>query len=93
MIGHTERIWLMLIGLTFLGALIGERGQAGWLLTLTVAILIALKGSIVIDHYMEMRSSNQRIRGILRLFITLIPMLVIFFYSWGEDIGRLTTLN
>ncbi|MCU7850035.1 MAG: cytochrome C oxidase subunit IV family protein [Candidatus Thiodiazotropha sp. (ex Lucinoma kastoroae)] len=93
MIGHTERIWLMLIGLTFLGALIGERGQAGWLLTLTVAILIALKGSIVIDHYMEMRSSNQRIRGILRLFITLIPMLVIFFYSWGEDIRRLTTLN
>ncbi|MCU7817251.1 MAG: cytochrome C oxidase subunit IV family protein [Candidatus Thiodiazotropha sp. (ex Rostrolucina anterorostrata)] len=83
----------MLIGLTFLGALIGERGQAGWLLTLTVAILIALKGSIVIDHYMEMRSSNQRIRGILRFFITLIPMLVIFFYSWGEDIRRLTTLN
>ncbi|MCU7804099.1 MAG: cytochrome C oxidase subunit IV family protein [Candidatus Thiodiazotropha sp. (ex Lucinoma borealis)] len=93
MIGHTERIWLMLIGLTFLGALIGERGQAGWLLTLTVAVLIALKGSIVIDHYMEMRSANQRIRGILRLFITLIPMLVIFFYSWGEDIRRLTTLN
>ncbi|MCU7840957.1 MAG: cytochrome C oxidase subunit IV family protein [Candidatus Thiodiazotropha sp. (ex Troendleina suluensis)] len=93
MIGHTERIWLMLIGLTFLGALIGERGQAGWLLTLTVAVLIALKGSIVIDHYMEMRSANQRIRGILRLFITLIPILVIFFYSWGEDIRRLTTLN
>ncbi|MCM8855009.1 MAG: cytochrome C oxidase subunit IV family protein [Candidatus Thiodiazotropha sp.] len=93
MIGHTERIWLMLIGLTFLGALIGERGQAGWLLTLTVAVLIALKGSIVIDHYMEMRSANQRIRGILRLFITLIPMLVIFFYGWGEDIRRLTTLN
>lgn len=93
MIGHTERIWLMLIGLTFLGALIGERGQAGWLLTLTVAILIALKGSIVIDHYMEMRSSNQRIRDILRLFTTLIPILVIIFHSWGEDIRRLTALN
>ncbi|MES9854761.1 MAG: cytochrome C oxidase subunit IV family protein [Candidatus Thiodiazotropha sp. L084R] len=93
MIGYTEKIWLLLIGLTFFGALIGESGQAGWLLTMTVAILIALKGSIVIDHYMEMRSSHQRIRDVLRSFIILIPILVIFFHSWGEEIRRLTTLD
>jgi hypothetical protein len=93
MIGHTERIWLILIGLTFLGALLGERGQAGWLLTMTVVVLIALKGSIVIDHYMEMRSANQRIRNILRLFVMLIPALVILSHLWGEDIRRLTTLG
>ncbi|MCU7890814.1 MAG: cytochrome C oxidase subunit IV family protein [Candidatus Thiodiazotropha sp. (ex Ustalcina ferruginea)] len=93
MIGHTERIWLMLIGLTLLGALLGEKGHAGWLLTLTVAILLALKGGIVVDHYMEMRSANQRIRNILRLFVMLIPILVIFIHSWGEDIRRLTTLD
>ncbi|MCU7930399.1 MAG: cytochrome C oxidase subunit IV family protein [Candidatus Thiodiazotropha sp. (ex Codakia rugifera)] len=93
MIGHTERIWLMLIGLTLLGALLGEKGHAGWLLTLTVAILLVLKGGIVVDHYMEMRSANQRIRNILRLFVVLIPILVIFVHNWGEDIRRLTTLN
>ncbi len=93
MIGHAERIWLILIGLTFVGALLGEKGHAGWILTLTVVTLIALKGSIVIDHYMEMRSANQRIRNILRFFIILIPVLVILTHSWGEDIRRLTTLN
>lgn len=93
MIGYTEIIWLALIGLTFVGALLGETGNAGWPLTLTVVGLIFVKGSIVIDHYMEMRSANQRIRNVLRLFITLIPILVILSFSWGEEIRRLTTLN
>ncbi len=93
MFRHAERIWLLLIGLTLVGALLAERGHAGWLLTLTVVALIALKGSIVIDHYMEMRSANQRIRNVLRLFIILIPTLVILSHSWGEDIRRFTTLG
>lgn len=93
MFGHAEKIWLTLIGLTLLGALLGETGKAGWPLTLTVVGLIFVKGSIVIDHYIEMRSANQRIRNVLRLFITLIPILVILSFGWGEAIRRLTTLN
>jgi cytochrome c oxidase subunit IV len=93
MIGHAERIWLTLIGLTFVGALLGERGHAGWLLTFTVVILIAVKGGIVIDYYMEMRLANQRMRNILRFFIILIPVLVILSHGWGDAIRRLTTLN
>lgn len=93
MIGHAERIWLILIGLTLVGALLGETGNAGWLLTSTVVILIALKGGIVIDYYMEMRSANQRIRNFLLLFIILVPILVILSHGWGESIRRLTTLN
>lgn len=93
MIGSTEKIWFSLMGLTILGAVLGETGNAGWPLTLTVVALIFVKGSIVIDHYMEMRSANQRIRNVLRLFITLVPILVILSYVWGEEIRRLTTLN
>ena len=93
MIGHTEKFWLALIGLTLAGALLGETGHAGWPLTLTVSFLIAFKGGIVIDHYMEMRSANSRIRNILRLFITLIPLLVIISHGWGDVIRRLTTIN
>ena len=92
MIGHAEKIWLTLIGLTFAGALLGETGHAGWPLTLTVFFLIAVKGGIVMDHYMEMRSANTRIRNVLRLFITLIPLLVIFSHGWGDVIRRLTTI-
>lgn len=93
MIGYAEKIWLTLIGLTLLGALLGETGNAGWPLTLTVVGLIYVKGSIVIDHYMEMRSANQRIRNVLRLFITLIPILVIITFAWGDVIQRLTTFE
>jgi len=93
MIGHTEKVWFMLIGLTLAGAFLGETGHAGWPLTLTVVFLIAFKGGVVIDYYMEMRSANTRIRNILRLFVTLIPLLVILSFGWGEAIRRLTTIN
>ena len=93
MIGSAEKTWLILICLTMLGALLGETGHAGWLLTLTVVVLVFAKSSIVIDHYMELRSANQRIRNVLRLFITLVPILIIISFFWGEEIRRLTTLN
>ena len=92
-IGHTERVWLLLIGLTLPGAMLGETGRAGWPLTFTVFFLIAFKGGIVIDHYMEMRLADKRFRNILRTFITLIPVLVLFSHGWGEVIRRLTTIN
>ena len=93
MIGQTEKVWLLLIGLTLAGAALGETGEAGWALALTVSLLIAFKGGIVIDHYMEMRSANRRFRNILRLFVTLIPLLVLLSHGWGERIRQLTTIN
>ena len=92
MIGNTEKVWLVLIALTIVGALLWETGDAGWPLTLTVVALIFVKGSIVIDYYMEMRSASQRMRNILRLFITLVPILVILSFVWGEEIRQLTKL-
>ena len=93
MIGHTEKVWLLLVGLTFAGAMLGETGEAGWALAFTVSLLIAFKGGIVVDHYMEMRSANQRFRNVLRLFITLIPILVLFSHGLGERIRQLTTIH
>ncbi|MCW8935007.1 MAG: cytochrome C oxidase subunit IV family protein [Gammaproteobacteria bacterium] len=93
MIGSAEKTWFILMGLTILGAVVGEAGNVGWPLTLSVVALIYIKSSIVIDHYMEMRSANQRIRNVLRLFIILVPMLVILSFAWGEEIRRFTTLS
>ncbi len=92
MIGHAEKIWLMLIGLTLVGVFFAETGRAGWLLTITVVILIVLKGNFVIDYYMDMRSANQRIRNVLRFFIIIIPILVILVHAWGDEIRRLTSV-
>jgi len=89
----TEKIWMGLISLTLLGAFLGETGHAGWPLTLTVVALIFIKGGIVIDYYMEMRSAPKRFRGALIAFITLISFLVVLSFTSGEMIRRLTTIG
>ena len=91
-IGSVEKIWLTLIGLTLAGALLGETGEAGWILTLTVIALIAVKGGIVIDYYMELREANQRMRNIMRLFVILVSIMVITNFLWGEQFRQLTTI-
>ena len=93
MIGHAERVWLLLIGLTLASTWFAETGEAGWPLTFIVAVLIGFKGGIVIDHYMEMRSANRRIRRVLFVFVTLVPGLVIISHGWGDLIARITTIN
>jgi hypothetical protein len=93
MIGKMERIWLLLVALTLAGAWLAETGQAGWPLTLVVAGLIAFKGRMVIDCYMEITGANPRIRAVLHGFVTLVPLLVIFSHGWGDVINRWTTIN
>ena len=91
--GHAERIWLLLIGLTGAGAWLGETGERGWLLTLTVALLIAFKGRVVIDHYMEMRSANRTIRRVLYAYVVVLPLLVLLSHRFGDLIARLTAIG
>lgn len=92
-LGHAEKIWLLLVGLTAAGAWLAETGHAGWPLALVVAGLIAFKGRMVIDHYMEMTSANTRIRRVLYVFVFLVPLLVLFSHGWSDILKRLTTLN
>lgn len=89
-LGHAEKIWLLLVTLTFAGAWLAETGKAGWPLTLVVAGLIAFKGRMVIDHYMEMTAANAKIRRLLYLFVTLLPLLVIASHDWGDVIRHIT---
>ncbi len=93
MIGYAERIWLLLVGLTLAGAWLAETGHAGWPLTLTVAGLIAFKGRMVIDHYMEMTTANASIRRVLYAFSLLVPLLVLLSHGYGDLLKQLTTIN
>jgi hypothetical protein len=90
--GHAEKIWLMLVGLTATGAWLAETGHSSWLLAGMVAGLIALKGRLVIDHYMEMTQANAHIRRLLYLFVTIVPLLVLLSHGFSDVLKRLTTL-
>lgn len=84
--------WLALIGLTFTGALLGEAGQSGFWVTLSVAVMMAVKGRLVIDQFLELGSAHTSIRALVRLFANVIPALVVITYLFGPQIARLTTL-
>lgn len=93
MTGKAEKYWLLLVGLTLAGAWLAETGHAGWPLSLVVAGLIAFKGRMVIDHYMEITGAHPRIRAVLHGFVTLVPLLVVFSHGWGGLIKRWTTIT
>ncbi len=91
--GHAEKIWLLLIGLTGAGAWLGETGHSSWTLAFVVAGLIALKGRLVIDHYMEMTSAKPRLRRVLYAFLAIVPTMVLVSHGWSDVLRRLTTIN
>jgi hypothetical protein len=91
--GHAEKIWLTLVGLTLAGAWLAETGESSWLLAGVVAGLIAFKGRLVIDHYMEMTTANAKIRRALHLFVAVVPLLVLLGHGWSDALRRLTTLD
>lgn len=91
--GHAEKIWLLLVGLTAAGAWLAETGHSSWLLAFVVAGLIGFKGRMVIDHYMEMTSANTRIRRILHLFTIIVPVLVLLSHGWSDVLKQLTSLD
>jgi hypothetical protein len=86
--GHAELCWLLLVVLTLGSAWLGETGRSGWPLTMVVAALIAIKGRVVIDHYMEMIGANTRIRRLLRSFVTVVPLMVLLSHDWSEVLRR-----
>lgn len=93
MIGHAEKIWLLLLGLTGAGAFFAETGRSSWFLSLAVAALIGVKGRLVIDHYMEMNAANTRIRRVLHAFVTVVPLLVLLSHGWSDVIRGITTIH
>lgn len=91
--GHAEKIWLLLVTLTGASTWLAETGHSSWALTLVVAGLIALKGRLVIDHYMEMSSANAKIRRVLYTFAGIVPVLVVLSHGWSDILKRITTIN
>jgi hypothetical protein len=87
---RVDRVWLLLVGLTLGSAWLGEAAEAGLAATLAVALLIALKGRLVIDHYMELAGTNRRIRRLMNGYFYVIPGLVVATRVFGDLIARLT---
>jgi len=87
-----DLVWLLLIGLTLGGAILGEAAEPELWVTLGIASVMVLKGRMVIDHFMELADANRTIRRLVRLYGVAIPLLLVLTYLFGAQIAALTSL-
>jgi len=87
-----DLVWLLLIGLTLGGAFLGEAVEPGFRVTVIIAAIMAFKGRLVIDHFMELADANRTIRNMVRLYGLAIPLLLVLTDVFGPQIASLISL-
>lgn len=86
-----DLLWLLLVALTLGGALLGETAEPGIGLALVVVLTMAIKGRVVVDHFMEMKSANRSLRNLMRAYFYVLPLVTLLVYLFGDHIARWTT--
>jgi len=92
---HTKTIdylWLILIGLTLFSAYMAERADTGFISVSIMAVVLALKGRIIVDHFMELKNAHIVLRTLMRVYFYVIPALIIIVYLFPEHIAKWTAL-
>ena len=46
-------------------------------LALVVALIVAVKGLLVVRHYMGLVEKGSRLRGVMRLYFVVVPALIL----------------
>ena len=87
-----DLVWILLLGLTVSGVALGETSQPGVWVTFSVAAIMAIKGRLVIDYFMELVNANRTIRRMVRLYGIAIPLLLILTYLFAPQIAHMTSL-
>ncbi len=92
---HARKIdvlWILLMLITLGNAVIAETAEPGLLITLLIATATAIKGRLVVDHFMELKGAHPLIRISMQVYFYVIPGMMILVYLFPETIARLTQL-
>ena len=85
-------LWLLLIVLTLFSAYMAEQAPSGLNSVLIMAIVLAIKGRIIVDYFMELKEAHVILRALMRLYFYVIPALIILVYLYPEEIAQWTVL-
>ncbi|GAB4360409.1 MAG: hypothetical protein Kow006_30270 [Gammaproteobacteria bacterium] len=85
-----DTLWLILMAMTLGTAALAESAEPGLLVTLAVAIAVALKGRIVVDRFMELLNAKRWLRDAMRLYFYVIPLLIVLVYLFPDVIVTVT---
>lgn len=85
-------LWLILIGLTLFSAYMAEQAKPGLISIIIMALVLAIKGRIIVDHFMELKNSHVVLRTLMRVYFYVIPALIILVYLFPDQIAKWTVL-
>lgn len=85
-------LWLILMMLTLFSAYMAESAPSGLSSTAIMALVLAIKGRIIVDHFMELKHSHLVLKNLMRAYYYVIPAMIMLVYFFPAQIARLTTL-
>lgn len=85
-------LWLVLIALTLFSAYMAEQAKPGLTSIIIMALVLAIKGRIIVDHFMELKDSHVVLRTLMRVYFYVIPALILLVYFFPEQIASWTVL-
>lgn len=84
--------WVILISLTLFSAYMAEQAKPGLTSILIMSLVLAIKGRIIVDHFMELKDAHVVLRTLMRVYFYVIPTLIILVYLFPEQIAKWTVL-
>ena len=88
-----NHLWLLLISLTLFSAYMAEQSAPGLASIIIMSAVLAIKGRLIVDHFMELKHANKLLRNLMRAYFYVIPSLIIIIYLFPEKIAQWTTLS
>jgi cytochrome c oxidase subunit IV len=87
-----NNLWLILIVLTLFSAYMAEREASGLSSVSIMALVLAIKGRIIVDYFMELKHSHVVLRRLMQAYFYVIPLFIILVYLFPEYIAKWTVL-
>ncbi len=91
-IRHINTLWIILIVLTLFSAYMAEKATPGFNSISIMALVLAIKGRIIVDYFMELKHANVVVRTLMQVYFYVIPALIILVYLFPEQIAKWTAL-
>lgn len=85
-------LWVFLIALTLFSAYMAEQATPGLTSIIIMAVVLAIKGRVIVDHFMELKNSHKVLRTLMQVYFYVIPALIILVYLFPEQIAKWTSL-
>ena len=89
----TGYAWVGLMLVTVMNATIAETVTPSLTITILVALSVAFKGCMVVEHFMGMKNAHGGLRLLMNIYFVVVPLMMVIVALYPETIASLTTLG